>query len=203
MIAIVDYGMGNVGSVRNALRFLGAEGIVTAHGADFEKASHIILPGVGAFPDGMRRLKSCPGFSDMEREVLVRGKPFLGICLGMQFLATYGEEAGGAPGLGWIEGRVERLRVDEDAYRLPHIGWNEVAPIESSILFKSVPSRHFYFVHSYVLRPNDPNIVVGTCAYGETFPVAVEKGNIFGTQFHPEKSQKGGLAVLKNFISYA
>ncbi len=201
IIAIVDYGMGNVGSVKNALKLLGTEGVITAKPEDFERASHIILPGVGAFPDGMKRLRASLGFATMEKEVLEKGKPFLGICLGMQLLGDYGEEAGGADGLGWIPGRVERLKIDEGKFRLPHIGWNEVAFTGECPLFTAVDQKDFYFVHSYVLTPEDQDTVKGTCSYGTTFPVVVQKGNVFGVQFHPEKSQKSGLMVLKNFIA--
>ncbi len=200
-IAIVDYGMGNTGSVKSALKLLGAEGVITAKPEDFKRASHIILPGVGAFPDGMKRVKACEGFEALEKEVLENKKPFLGICLGMQLLGEYGEEAGGAKGLGWIPGNVRRLKVDEAKFRLPHIGWNEVSFTGECPLFTGVVQKDFYFVHSYVLEPTDASTIKGTCTYGETFPVVVQKENIFGTQFHPEKSQKSGITVLKNFIS--
>lgn len=200
MIAIVDYGMGNVGSVQNALRLFGAESVVTADPKVFEKASHIIFPGVGAFKGGMRGLKESGAMESLSREVIEKKKPFLGICLGMQLLADVGEEGGETRGLGWITGRTRRLRVDEATYRLPHIGWNDVE-FSSSPIFQNVASHDFYFVHSYCLEPADRKLTIGTCEYGEVFAAAVQSGNIFGVQFHPEKSQKGGLQVLKNFIS--
>lgn len=200
MIAIVDYGMGNVGSVLNVLKLLGAEGRVTRNSKDFAEATHIILPGVGAFADGMRGLRDCGAMESLSREVAEKRKPFLGICLGMQLLADIGEEGGETPGLGWIKGRTRRLRVDGSKFRLPHIGWNDVA-LSASPLFKNVAARDFYFVHSYCIEPADRELIIGTCEYGEVFAATVQSGNIFGVQFHPEKSQKGGLQILKNFIS--
>jgi glutamine amidotransferase len=200
MIAIVDYGMGNVASVKNALNFLGAEAAVTSNPADFEQATHIILPGVGAFGDGMRNLRERGLIPVLSREALERKKPFIGICLGMELLADIGEEGGENIGLGWIAGRVRHLRIDEKELRLPHIGWNDVTPRPTARLFAGVVSPVFYFVHSFVLEPDDDAITVATCEYGETFVAGVERENIFGTQFHPEKSQKSGLAVLRNFL---
>ncbi|OGG60558.1 imidazole glycerol phosphate synthase, glutamine amidotransferase subunit [Candidatus Kaiserbacteria bacterium RIFCSPHIGHO2_02_FULL_49_16] len=200
MIAIVDYGMGNVGSVQNALRLLGAEGRVTRNPKDFTEATHIILPGVGAFKDGMRGLRESGAVDSLTREVIEKKKPFLGICLGMQLLADIGEEGGETAGLGWIKGRTRRLRVDEKTYRLPHIGWNDVE-FSTSPIFHNVVSHDFYFVHSYCIESTDSKLIIGTCEYGEVFAAAVHSENIFGVQFHPEKSQKGGLQLLKNFIS--
>lgn len=198
MIAIVDYGMGNVRSVINALKLLGAEPTLTAREDDFESASHIILPGVGAFPDGMKGLLERNLIDPLRAQVLEKKKPFLGICLGMQLLATSGEEGGVHGGLGWIDGVCRRLKVDESQYRLPHIGWNDVTLEESPL----GPARQndFYFVHSYVLD-TDFSQVIGQCDYGETFAAVVHKENIFGVQFHPEKSQDSGLELLKRFIA--
>lgn len=201
MIVIVDYGMGNVASVKNALASLGHEASISDRPEDFSRATHIILPGVGAFPDGMEQIQKRGLVGVLTREVLEKKKPFLGICLGMQLMAQVGEEAGGARGLGWIAGVTRRLRVGEEN-RLPHIGWNDVAIAPRATLFRGITSPVFYFVHSYALEPDDSQDSVATCTYGETFAVAVEKENIFGVQFHPEKSQKSGLAVLENFITY-
>lgn len=200
MIAVVDYGMGNVGSAVNAMRHVGAECKLTADPADLERATHIILPGVGAFPDGMAELRARGLVSVLEREVLTKKKPFLGICLGMQLLADGGDESGGAEGLGWIHGRTKRLPVDERSVRLPHIGWNDVS-FGNSSLFAGIASHDFYFVHSFALVPQDPQVVIGTCNYGVDFAAAVASGNVYGVQFHPEKSQKSGLRLLQNFIS--
>lgn len=200
MIAIVDYGMGNVASVRNALRLLGAEGIITMRPEDFERATHIILPGVGAFADGMKELRSRGLVDILNREVLEKKKPFLGVCLGMELLGSDGVEGGTTEGLGFVPGSVRRFVIDEGVYRLPHIGWNTITVLQESPLFSSVLARDFYFVHSYVLEPHDEADTSATCEYGVRFAAAVQRGNIYGTQFHPEKSQQGGLAILRNFI---
>lgn len=201
MIAIVDYGMGNVGSVRNALKFLGAEGVVTDRAEDFEKATHIIFPGVGAFQDGMKSVRERNLIPILTREVLEKKKPLLGVCLGMQLFAARGEEGGEFEGLGWVKGVTKRLAVDEKKERLPHIGWNDVTFSGSCPLFANISSPTFYFVHSYVLAPEEKSTIVGTCEYGESFAAVIQKDNLFGVQFHPEKSQKSGLALLRNFIS--
>ncbi len=202
-IVIIDYGMGNVGSVKNALEFLGVKVSVSSDPGDLEKASHIILPGVGAFGDGIGNLKRIGLVEILEKEVLEKKKPFLGICLGLQLLAEEGEEGGLNKGLGWIAGRVRRFQVDTKIFRIPHVGWNDVFSKEETTLFKEITPKIFYFVHSYVLVPKDKNVVVATCQYGEEFAAAIQKENIFGVQFHPEKSQKSGLMLLKNFINYA
>ncbi|MDO8561479.1 MAG: imidazole glycerol phosphate synthase subunit HisH [bacterium] len=203
MIAIVDYGMGNVASVRNALALLGAEGVITSAPEDFERATHIIFPGVGAFPDGMRELEERGLIPILKKEVLGKKKPFLGICLGMQLLATMGEEGGETRGLGWIQGAARKFRIDEKKFRLPHIGWDDVSISGECPLFAGVSLPVFYFVHSYVLEPEgeDAHGTAAACSYGETFTAAIQKENIFGVQFHPEKSQKSGLTLLRNFIS--
>ncbi|MFA5185772.1 MAG: imidazole glycerol phosphate synthase subunit HisH [Patescibacteria group bacterium] len=200
MVAIIDYGMGNVGSVKNAIAFLGGEAVLTNRPEDIEKASHIILPGVGAFGDGMRNLERSGLVDVLKKEVFENGKLFLGICLGMQLLAEAGEEGGEHAGLGWIKGRVRKLRVDEMKYRLPHVGWNDVSPKESATLFKDVQPSIFYFVHSFAVEPKEPEDIAATCDYGGPFAAAIQRKNIFGVQFHPEKSQKSGLAVLRNFL---
>lgn len=201
MITIVDYGMGNVGSVKNALLFLGAKVLISRELTDIEKSTHIVLPGVGAFGDGMKKLEEF-GLVDVLRiEAIEKRKPFLGICLGMQLLASIGEEGGLHKGLGWVPGRVRRFKIDEEKFRVPHIGWNDVLPVNDAPLFSGIASSVFYFVHSYFFVPEDKNIIAATCDYGEEFPAAIQKDNIFGVQFHPEKSQKSGLALLKNFIN--
>lgn len=201
MIGIVDYGMGNTGSVKNALLFLGAEAVISHNPDDLHRATHLILPGVGAFGDGMKKLANFGLVRILEEEVLVKKKPILGICLGMQLFADIGEEGGTHKGLEWISGRTRRFQIDEKNFRLPHIGWNDVEILKSTTLFRGVAPAVFYFVHSYLVEPSDPSSVIATCDYGEVFPAAIEKENIFGVQFHPEKSQKAGLAVLKNFIT--
>jgi len=165
-----------------------------------DAAEGIILPGVGSFGDGMRRLVE-DGWADrLEREVRRRGKPFLGICLGMQLLASWGMEHGAHEGLGWVAGTVDRLPTG-DGIRIPHIGWNDVRFTKREGLYATLKeSAVFYFLHSYVFRPKDLAVVSGVCSYGTDFVASIESGNIFATQFHPEKSQKAGLAVLKRFL---
>lgn len=200
MIVIVDYGMGNVRSVINALTLLGFESVLSSKREDIETATHIILPGVGAFGDGMHELQTRGLIDILKHQVVGAKKPFLGICLGMQLLMREGEEGGLHKGLGWVGGRTRRLRVDEEKYRLPHIGWNDVH-FEQSALFSDIKKRDFYFVHSYIVEPDDPATIKGTCVYGESFAASIQKDNIFGVQFHPEKSQKSGQQLLKNFVT--
>lgn len=203
MIIIIDYGMGNVGSVKNALSFLGVEASVSRDITDIKKSTHLILPGVGAFGDGMKKLEEFELVDVLYKEVIENKKPFLGICLGMQLLANIGEEGGLNKGLGWVSGRVRRFQIDEEKFRVPHIGWNDIYLRNDAPLFKNITSSVFYFVHSYFFVPEDKNIIAATCDYGEKFPAAIQKDNIFGVQFHPEKSQKSGLALLKNFINFS
>lgn len=200
MIAIIDYGMGNVGSVKNALAFLGAEATVTADAAEIGRASHIILPGVGAFGDGMRALLDAGLVEIIRRHAVEFKKPFLGICLGMQLLATEGEEGGCCAGLNLIPGRVRHFQVDEEAYRVPHMGWNDVSIHPGARLFDGIDPLVFYFVHSYVFVPSDPSVIAATCEYGEPFAASLQADNLYGTQFHPEKSQASGLALLGRFL---
>lgn len=202
MTVIIDYGMGNLFSVENALKHLGAEVKISNTEEDIQTADKIILPGVGAFPDGMKNLKNLGIIEILEEAVFENKKPILGICLGMQLLATEGEEDSPTMGLGWIAGRVRRFDIDENHFRLPHVGWNDIVPRKDTFLFRGVERPTFYFVHSYHLVPEDNSVVAATCAYGEDFVTAVQKDNIIGVQFHPEKSQRSGLRVLKNFIDY-
>lgn len=201
-VAIIDYGMGNVGSVRNALSFLKASAIITRSAAEIEHSSHIILPGVGAFGEGMGNLKKL-GLIPVLEQAKEMKRPFLGICLGMQLFASFGEEGGVREGLGWIPGRTRRFRVDEARVRVPHMGWDDVVPKAGAPLFKDVSPLIFYFVHSFHFVPEDAAAVSAMCEYGESFAAAVQKETLFGVQFHPEKSQKSGLKVLKNFLEYA
>lgn len=203
MVAIIDYRMGNTRSVAKTLKAMGYDAVLTNDPKQLRDASHLILPGVGAYPDGMKNLHELGLVEILNEEVIQKGKPFLAICIGVQLLADKGMEHGGPhPGLGWIHGRVERFNVDETKYKIPHVGWNNVTITNISPLFDQVPQPDpdFYFVHSYHLKAADPKDVVATCDYGETFVAAIQKNNIFGTQFHPEKSQKNGVQVLKNFL---
>ena len=199
MVVVIDYGMGNTGSVKNALEYLGASVSISSDKREIESASHLILPGVGAFGDGMKNLEDRGLVNILNNEVLNKKKPFLGICLGMQLLADEGEEGGLNNGLGWIPGKVRKINTG-GKLRLPHVGWNDVSLVRESRMFSGISSNVFYFVHSYFLEPDEKNHVVATCEYGEVMPVVINKENIWGAQFHPEKSQKSGLAFLRNFL---
>lgn len=204
MIAIVDYKMGNTRSVAKTLKAMGHDTVLTHDPNQLRDASHIILPGVGAYEDGMKHLHELQLIEILEEEVIRKGKPFLAICIGLQLLAETGMEHGGPhKGLGWIQGRVDRFSVDEQLYKVPHVGWNNVSLTGNSPLFLGItaPQPDFYFVHSYHLQDADPADVIATCEYGETFVAAIQKNNIYGTQFHPEKSQGLGVQLLQNFIA--
>lgn len=195
MVGIIHYKMGNITSVLNSLKFLGIPAQVITNGTDLETVSHIILPGVGAFPEGMKNLHEL-GFVDaIQKQVVEKKKPFLGICLGMQLLATTGFEGEKTTGLNLIEGTVERL-PDHDIL-IPHVGWNNINVIKENKVLKE--NSDVYFVHSYYFIPTSQASVLATVDYGITFPIAVGKDNIYGIQFHPEKSQAAGLAILRNF----
>ena len=199
-VGIIAYGMGNLRSVANACRFLGVEPLLCSTPDQLGSCRRIILPGVGAFADGMTRLRHGGWDHELTREVCERGKPFLGVCLGMQLLAAVGTEHGSHRGLGWIDGTVERI-VQIDGVRIPHIGWNDVTPTRHDGVFEGMTvAPVFYFIHSYVLRPADERIVTSRCDYGEPFVSSIHVNNITATQFHPEKSQKAGLHVLKRFL---
>ena len=194
--------MGNLRSVANAFEALGCLVNVSNHPADLKTADRIVLPGVGAFGDGMHNLQAFGWIDALEEEVRYKGKPFLGLCLGMQLLATTGTEYGLHPGLNWIRGIVVRIPSDDPTIRVPHIGWNDVSFIKKGGLYAGLgDSCVFYFVHSYVLRPEDPEVTSGVCSFGTEFVASVEMGNIWATQYHPEKSHGGGLKVLQNFLN--
>jgi glutamine amidotransferase len=195
VIAIVDYGMGNKRSVEKALEHVGARPRITADPAELRAAEALILPGVGAFPEAMRRLRAS-GLDELVCECARAGVPLLGICLGMQLLFDSSTEHEGETGLGLLAGDVDRLR----APTLPHIGWSEVEFARESPLVAGLgDAAAFYHVHSFVCRPADPEDVVGRGDYGEPFASIVERDNVMGAQFHPEKSSRDGLALLRNF----
>jgi glutamine amidotransferase len=196
MIAIADYGMGNRRSVEKALAHVGAESVITT---DVKHASAIILPGVGAFPEAMRNLERT-GLGEVLVERAAAGVPLLGICLGMQLLFESSTEHEGAQGLGILPGTVTRM----ESPRLPHIGWNLVSFERESALTEGLgAAAAFYHVHSFACRPADPADVVGTSEYGERFVSVVERGNVMASQFHPEKSSRDGLRMLRNFAQLA
>jgi imidazole glycerol-phosphate synthase subunit HisH len=199
-VAIVDYKVGNVASVANAVRALGCEACVTAEPGGIRRADKVILPGVGAFETGMANLRALGLVDVLRDEVLGGGKPLLGICLGMQLLAEESFENGRHEGLGWVPGQVVRL-PDDAGLRVPHMGWNNVEAVGEPSLFSSLGrDADFYFIHSYHVRCRDEADVRGVCRYGLPFTAALRRGNIFGVQFHPEKSHKNGLLVLCEFL---
>lgn len=200
MIAIIDYGVGNLASVRNAFIKLGYEAAITSSNEEIMQADRVVLPGVGAFADAMDNLRRY-GLDGTVKQVVREGTPFLGICLGLQLLFTQSEEHGIHKGLDIIKGRVLKFRLPRE-YKVPHMGWNQVRPREDSRLFKGVTARsHFYFVHSYYVLPDDDSVIAAHSDYGSDFVCAVEEGNMFATQFHPEKSGRLGLQVLRNFAT--
>ena len=199
MIAILDYGCGNLRSVAKALEFLGETVEITDRAETVRAASHVILPGVGAFADAMRLLSES-GLESALREAIAEGKPTLGICLGMQMLLEFSEEDGLHKGLGYFPGGV--LRFPADAGKGPHMGWNRIDPNPACPLMAGLPEEAYvYFVHSYRVAGVSPDWTAAACAYGGAFSAAVWRGNLFGTQFHPEKSGDVGLILLRNFAA--
>jgi glutamine amidotransferase len=199
MITIVDYGIGNLHSVRKAVEFVGGEAIVTGDPALFQKADKVILPGVGAFKDGMRGLASS-GFIPAIESFVASGRPLLGICLGMQLLFEQSREAGRHTGLGILPGQVRAL--EPDGLKVPQIGWNQLVVQKESPLFTQVGSGSYvYFNHSFYCQPTDPGNILATTDYGASFAAVVGSGQVFGFQFHPEKSQRVGLQLLQNFVA--
>jgi len=203
-IAIIDSGIGNLGSVRRALDELGAMPLIASTPADLDPAHRIILPGVGSFTDGMASLHDGGWVDALHHQVHTRGKDLLGICLGMHLLASRGEEGAGkgyTPGLDLIPGDIMRLDKLGCQFRIPHVGWNEVKSATPSPLFTGIADgTDFYFVHSYAFTPADPANILLTCDYDVEFTAAIGRNRVWGTQFHPEKSSKAGIQVLKNFL---
>ncbi len=198
-IAVVDYGMGNRRSVEKALQRVGAEAFVSRQPGELQRADGLLLPGVGAFPAAMEVIERL-GLDALLREYAQAGVPLFGSCMGMQLLFEGSEEHGGAAGLGLLAGQVRRL--DAQGQKLPHIGWSEVARVRDSSIWRDLPQRiYLYHVHSYVPHPADPETVIATADYGETFAAVVGSGNVYGAQSHPEKSSTHGLRLLANFVS--
>ncbi len=200
--AIIDYGMGNLLSVQRAFEKCGSDAVIIDNPLELRDAEHIVLPGVGAFPDAMDNLRKNGWIEELNRAVLEKETPILGICLGMQLLADKGYEVRECDGLGYIPGEIVRFTQTQEKERIPHVGWNEILKREDSPLFDGIADgTNYYFVHSYHFRvTNEKNIATVTPYCGE-FVSSVIKDNIVGTQFHPEKSQKAGFKLIKNFLS--
>ncbi|HYD15766.1 MAG TPA: imidazole glycerol phosphate synthase subunit HisH [Hyphomicrobium sp.] len=213
-VVIIDYGSGNLHSAAKAFERAAreseanAEIIVSAKADDVSAADRVVLPGVGAFADCKRGLEAVPGMREaLDEAVHVRGRPFLGICVGMQLLATRGLEFEVTDGLGWLDGEVRAIEPKDPALKIPHMGWNTLDVKTPHPLLAGIPTGanglHAYFVHSYHFVPNDKDVVVAETNYGGPVTAMVAKGNIAGTQFHPEKSQTLGLSLIANFLKWA
>ncbi|MBR1524632.1 MAG: imidazole glycerol phosphate synthase subunit HisH [Lachnospiraceae bacterium] len=200
MIAIIDYDAGNIKSVEKAVQYLGRDCVTTRDADTILNADHVILPGVGAFGDAMKRLDEY-GLIGVIKKVCQKGIPFLGICLGLQLLFETSEESPGVQGLGILKGSIKRL-PDDAGLKVPDIGWNSLTLKGDGRLFKGIKDESFvYFVHSYYLDAEDKDIVKAVIGYGTEVDASVESGNIFACQFHPEKSSETGLSILENFLN--
>jgi imidazole glycerol-phosphate synthase subunit HisH len=203
LAAIVDYGLCNIDSVKRAIEECGASAFITDDPNSLRDVSHIVLPGVGAFGDAMANLRANHLDEALHTQVIEKQTPFLGICLGMQLMAASSTEHGDHRGLGWIDAQVQKITPYGSDQRVPHIGWNQLCIEHPSPLFEGIESgRDVYFVHSYVMTGAPSENVVGTTPYAGSFISAVQREWIFGTQFHPEKSQKVGFQMLRNFLAY-
>lgn len=199
MIAIVDYGMGNVASVQKALNFLQLKSVITDDHAILSAAKCVVLPGVGSFKQGMTNLKEKKLDQLLTELVIGQKKEFLGICLGMQLIAEFGTEPERCNGLGWIKGEVKK--IESTALRIPHMGWNDIE-IKNQKFCEGIKSNDFYFIHSYHFVPADESVIHSCVNYGDKLVSSVQHKNIFATQFHPEKSQESGLQLLKNYFTH-
>jgi len=198
VIAVVDYGAGNLRSVEKALQAVGADAHLTGDPEAVRQAERVVLPGVGAFGDAMQRLRTA-GLAEAILDAIRAGKPFLGICLGLQLLFEGSEESPGVSGLAVLAGGVRRFPED---LKVPHLGWNAVAFDRSEAVFAGIPpGAYFYFAHSFYADPQDDNVTVGRTEYGMKFASAIRHKNVWAVQFHPEKSQKWGLQLLRNFAA--
>ena len=200
MVAIIDYGAGNLQSVKKALDFIGAKSIITADENEINAASHIILPGVGSFGDAMHSIRE-KGLENVIKKSADGSKHFLGICLGLQLLFESSEESPGVDGLGIFKGKIVIIPKDY-GLKVPHIGWNSVSLKQTDGIFENLrDNSYFYFVHSYYLKDADEKVVAGTTEYGVPIQCAVQQGRVSATQFHPEKSSEAGLTILRNFVN--
>ena len=201
MISIIDYGMGNLGSVKKKLNGIGCESVISSDFKEIRKSEKIILPGVGHFAKAVKEIKKRGLWEFISEEVLMSKKPILGICLGMQLMADYSEE-GNEEGFGWLNAKVIKFQIEDiKKYKVPQIGWNSLIQKKSNNLLRGTNEEsQFYFVHSYHFVCNDELDILTTTYYEHEFVSAVQKNNIFGTQFHPEKSHQAGEVLLKNFL---
>lgn len=200
--AIIDYGMGNLLSVQRAFEKCGSDAVIIDNPLDLRDAEHIVLPGVGAFPDAMENLKKGGWIEELNRAVLEKETPILGICLGMQLLASKGYEVRECEGLGYIPGEIVLFEQTKELERIPHVGWNEIETrIESPLFDGIVDGTNYYFVHSYHFKVDNAENIATVTPYCGEFVSSVIKDNIVGTQFHPEKSQKAGFKLIKNFLA--
>lgn len=203
IIGIIDYGMGNLLSVQNAVEYIGQKVKIITNPAEIKSVDKLILPGVGAFDDCVQNLKSNGFIESLNEEVLINKVPILGICLGMQVMALSSEEGRlQSNGLGWFDAQIVKIQPSDNTFRIPHVGWSTLKTSSNSI-FKAIPKENadFYFVHSYYMSCKNQDDVIATFEHGGEFTAAVHKENIYGMQFHPEKSQTYGLQILENFIS--
>ena len=200
MIGVVDYGIGNVRSICAALARLQVPHILTGDPSALRNTKGLILPGVGAFADAMESLRSRNLVEVLNDLVVGKGRPILGICVGLQVMAQEGNEFGRSDGLGWLRAKMTKLQPSDETFLIPHVGWNECTRVRDSALFRGIPTGGlFYFTHSYRLECDDPQDVTAMSDHGGEFVAAIERANIYGTQFHPEKSQQLGLKVFENF----
>ena len=205
MVTIIDYGVGNLNSIKNMLKKIGVDSIISSQTTDIENAEKLILPGIGSFEYGMKKLRGSAFFQSLQQKVLQNKTPILGVCLGAQLLLNGSEEGQPVEGLGWIEGKAVRFDQDKmaDNFKVPHMGWNELIIKKESALFKDMrPDHRYYFVHSYHMVCNQQTDILAESNYSYNFVAAVEKQHIIGVQFHPEKSHKFGMKLYENFIKF-
>ena len=205
-VTIVDYNSGNISSVINSFKEVAKDKVNIEVTSDLNKiklSDKVVLPGQGSFKSCVDALNSINGLVEILNEFAINNKkPLLGICVGLQMFADIGYEETETRGLGWVSGKVSKINNQDRKYKLPHIGWNEINIVKNSKIFKNIENKsHMYFVHSYELIPEDKNVIIATTDYSSNIVCSVEKENIFGTQFHPEKSDKIGLQIIKNFIN--
>jgi len=203
MIVILDYGVGNLNSIKNMIKKVGFTSVITSDVNMIKEATKFILPGVGSFEYGINKLRNMPYFSVLEKKVLVEKIPILGVCLGAQLLFEESEEGGSISGLGWIKGCIKKFKIEQDYdLKIPHMGWNYVTPLKKSKLLDGIDEKsRFYFVHSYHFDCEDKGTPLLETNYGYSFVSAVEKDNVLGVQFHPEKSHKFGMKLYSNYLN--